>query len=406
MRTTHVLCIAMALMLVPTMALGDSITPGQTVNLVAGQSKTISKTITMDAASAGKLDVFFLVETTQSISSFLTAISDQAGSIVDQLGTSGFSDINFGVGRYSDFPDGTFGTLAVPAAGIMFDDVPYEQLLGFTPSTAAAKGALPLVAVDIPNGGDGPESSLYALHQVATTEAWRADAAKVVLWFGDSPGHDGLLEKDMGFSPDYPSMISQQNVIDTMTAYGIIVEGISIGGGLDAFAVSNSGYTYATGHGQGTAITTGTGGDMMELTGTSTGDFASQIVSAIFDAVTTGFLKYNMVDLDVSEGQFADLTTTYSPGAGYSNQTGWDRSSVETFDFNVTFTAAQSAGDGTYNFDIWGLIDGGKLLPEDDKVIIGRGTPDDPSVPEPSTMILMGLGLAGLGFAARRKLRK
>jgi hypothetical protein len=87
-----------------------------------------------------------------------------------------------------------------------------------------------------------PEAQLWALHQLATNAnvGWRTGSSRIVVWFGDAPGHD-------------PSNgVTQAQAIADLKAAGIRVIAINL---------VNTGEQSSLDHtGQATAITTATGG--------------------------------------------------------------------------------------------------------------------------------------------------
>ena len=85
---------------------GDTVDPSSyATSLKPGQSATISKTVTISAGTpiSAKVDVFFLADTTGSMSTALSNVKNGAAAIM--AGTSGLGDVAYGVGEYKDVGD-------------------------------------------------------------------------------------------------------------------------------------------------------------------------------------------------------------------------------------------------------------------------------------------------------------
>lgn len=322
-------------------ALADSITPvSYSGTLGAGESVTINKTVTVTTAPTGLVDVFFLTDSTGSMGGAIGSVQSSASSILSTVSGMG-ADVAFGVGEYKDVGD-TFV---------------YQLNTDITTSTAAAQTGIN--AWSAYGGGDGPEAQLYALDQVATTSSWRTGSTRIVVWFGDYPGHD----------PSGPTGVTEAQATASLVANNITVDPIDLLT-LDAY-------------GQATRIATATGGTYY------TGIDTSSIVTAITDAIETSITTYSTVSLDLS-GVPAGLTASVIPGS-YTGA--YDRTIERTFDFAVTLTCDTP---GTYGFTINALVDGGVVASESDRIN---------AVPVPATLLLFGSGLLGLaGF--RKKIRK
>ena len=87
-------------------------------------------------------------------------------------GTSGLGDVAYGVGEYKD----------------VGDPFVYRLNQDITTDTAAVQTGINAWVAS--GGGDWPEAQLYALYQVANTVAWRPGSTRIIIWFGDAPGHD------------------------------------------------------------------------------------------------------------------------------------------------------------------------------------------------------------------------
>jgi hypothetical protein len=256
--------------------------------------------------------------------------------------TSGLGDVQWAVGEYKDFTD----------------SFAYRLNQTMTADTAAVTSGIN--AWGASGGGDWAEAQLFALNQMATDAAsgWRTGSRKLAIWFGDAPGHD-------------PSGgVTQADTIAALNAEGISVLAVDVGS-LDAY-------------GQASAIATATGGQY--YTGA-----ASTLSQDIIDAISSAIANYTTVCLDTSETP-AGLTPTSSACVTGT----FDRSIDRDFGFTLSFFAA---AEGTYTFNTYGTVDGGRVATERDVITVGGG-----SVPEPTSLLLIGAAMLGLGAARRRAL--
>jgi hypothetical protein len=144
--------------------------PGQTMD------------VTIDVCLPGvvtKADIYLLADTTTSMTPILDQLKLDAVQIVSTLLATPGADIQVGLGQYRDFP---------------WDTAPFPYDHQVSPTTDQTSLVNAINTWSAGGGGDGSEGQFYALHQLSTDPIvnWRPDAKRIVVWFGDSPGHDPI----------------------------------------------------------------------------------------------------------------------------------------------------------------------------------------------------------------------
>ncbi|MGE4613836.1 MAG: hypothetical protein AAEJ46_05825, partial [Planctomycetota bacterium] len=133
-------------------------------------------------------------------------------------------------------------------------------------------------------GSDVPEGQLYALDQLVKDAAvnWRAGSVRIIVYFGDAPGHDPVCSAMSGLLYD----ITEASLIADLQGagdFGTTIIAVSSGTGLNN-AFNSIDYASTCGassgpSGQADRITAATGG-LVEVIGNS-----SQVTDAILDAI-------------------------------------------------------------------------------------------------------------------------
>ena len=144
------------------------------------------------------------------MSSILDAVKAGAAAILGDPALASF-DVAWGVGNYRDFP--------VPAP----NSYAFQHQL--SPTTDHTQADLAIGAWSADEGGDTSEGQFFALHELATNAGigWRPDSKRIVVWFGDAPGHDPICTDLTGLA----SAITEASVTAELTAADITVVAVS-----------------------------------------------------------------------------------------------------------------------------------------------------------------------------------
>jgi hypothetical protein len=284
------------------------------LRLNPGQVFTEDIHVTTPAVPPPLFDVYFLADTTGSMVGIINSVKAGATSIMNTLHAT-YPNMAFGVGNYKDFANG--------------DPYCFQHQQSPDVNVALAQGAINAWAAN--GGGDGPEGQLFALDQLATVPAiaWRPGAQRILVWFGDAPGHDPICAG----LPGVPTALTEALVRGHLQAAGIKVLAISTNtnfpNGLDdtpsqgAYPCPNTGTA-----GQGTRIATATGGSY------TSGVNAATISSTILALVTAATNLFNNLKL-VPTGGTAPFVTSITPAGGYGPVSG---TVSHDYVFKVVFT--------------------------------------------------------------------
>jgi hypothetical protein len=282
-----------------------------------------------------KVDVYFLADTTGSMSGIISAVQTGANNILNTLITSFPAlDMAFGVGNYKDFPTDPFA---------------FEHQLAPTATSGDVTNAINAWSAD--GGSDTPEGQLFALDQLAEAPGgaigWRSDAKRIIVWFGDAPGHDPVCAAISGLASD----VTEASVTMKLDAQDISVIAISTDtgtlGALDGDpTLGATDYVSACGPpggspGQATRITTATGGTHV------VGIDETTIVDTIIDLVSSAAQTINNLNL-VPTGSAAPFVVSITPAGGYGPLSG---TTEHELPFTVDFRGVEPCAEEDRVFD-------------------------------------------------------
>ena len=293
-----------------------------------------------------KIDVYFLVDSTGSMTGIINAVKARVEEILNRLVTEAGSvgaDIHFGVGNYRD--------MGFPVAQRFHHQVPLNS-----DATAAANG---IKAWGVAGGTTTAEGQFFALDHLAQPPGgsigWRADAKRIILWVGDAPGHDPICQAVSGLTYD----ITETSVTTKLQAQGIVAlvastPSGSSGPGLDVDPKPVSEGSPYQGNcaiggaaGQGSRIAAATGGTYAE------GITPVTIVDTIITLGTTGISTIGTVRLvpDKVIAPFVHVQpASYGPFPG---------TTTRILDFDLEFPSAKPGATSTITTEqaVHGAVD-------------------------------------------------
>jgi hypothetical protein len=286
----------------------------QVVNrtLAPGGSTTVPKVVHTPPI-VPKPDIYFLADTTGSMGPAIANVQSNAATILNKVKASA-NDPRFGAGEYEDFPIPSSSPFAYQ------DDssIPADDGSG-----AAATAAINAWSASGGFGSDGSEANLFALHKLISAAKFRADATKIVVWFGDAPGHDSVCD---AFT--HEGDVTEVSVTDELQKAGIKVIAVSIDTGFFHSGL-NDDPTSSAGDYSGTCPIGGAPGQANHIAAATGGEvFTGLGPDQVSDAILKG-----LTNLPVEVTPSASCSTGLTASFDSSSKTvtsGDDASFVET----------------------------------------------------------------------------
>jgi hypothetical protein len=221
-------------------AFAEGVTPNVDQAADPGELIHLTKTVATPPIPP-KPDIVLLVDKTGSMGGELANVKANFSSIVSEV-QAVQSDAQFAVAAYCDFGE------AAPA---------FELFTDLTGDATALSAAIN--DVDLCDGGDDPEAQLNALWELGgggDAVSFRPDSSRIVVWYGDNPGHDP--------SGGHTEVDATQSLLEVEAK---------------VLAISTGGADNLDGSGQATRITDATGGDL--LSGVAAGDVSEAILAGL-----------------------------------------------------------------------------------------------------------------------------
>jgi hypothetical protein len=289
---------------------------------------TEDETVTVHVPKSGvrpKADVYLLADTTGSMSPIISTVQAGITTVISDPAFAGF-DVAWGVGNYKDFP--------VPLSS------PYAFQAQLAPTTDITAVMSAVNTWSASDGLDIPEGQLFALQQVADPAiGWRPGSKRILVWFGDAPGHDPVCAAISGAAAD----VTEATAAAALAGAGITVVAISTdtgtAGALDGDPTAGSTdygvCTVGGSPGQATRIAGATPGGSH-----TTGVDATTMIATLVSLISAAVQSINHLVLQPT-GAIAPFVTSIAP-ASYDSLAG---DVDHTLPFAVTWTGVQGCAD-------------------------------------------------------------
>lgn len=305
-----------------------SVKPGDAVDI----SKTVHTPIIPP-----RPDICFLADTTGSMFGAIANVKANATSIMN-LVRGVQPDSQFCAAQYRDIGDSPLFNV--------------DQAI--TASTAAVQTAINSWAAG--GGGDIPEAQLNALTQLSTAAGFRSGSTRIIVWFGDAPGHD----------PSNGATLA--STIAALQAAGARIIAVDVG---------NLNST-----GQATAIAAATGGNYFVAAS------PQQVANAIVAGLTNLPVDVSMAS-DCASTTGGAITTTFVP-ATQTIISGGDAVFTETI--HVSASAVQGS---TYTCTDWAVLNGIPMRDAAGNLIVETKTIHVVDITGPSARCVEGTNPSG-----------
>ncbi|MDT3395132.1 RICIN domain-containing protein [Streptomyces sp. B1866] len=293
------------------------------LNLVVSQNPAdvLHQNLQVNVPATGtipRIDVYFLTDSTGSMGPVIESVKAGASEILSRLVQEAVgvgADIRFGVGNYRDIVEPT--------------DRWFAHQVSLTSDTLAVQSGMN--AWDVGGGGDTAEGQFYALDQLAQPPSgsigWRENAKRIIVWFGDAPGHDPIRSGVTGLPYDITE-VSVAQKLQNEQIFVLVISTNGVGLNSDPGPLSHIGGN----PGQGERMASATLGTYAE------GIRPDEIVAKIIELGTAEVAQLSNIRL-VPDTKIAPFVRVHPPGGLGPFSSG----TANTVDFTLEFPQLTNA---------------------------------------------------------------